>query len=305
MNVDARARNSATGHMPKPGDQDRSWRLWHRPWLRAFWNRAYKENITGLSGMVAYNLMLAVFPFALLVLFIFGQVVNSSDIELSVVRDIQRLFPNIEQGTLQHAIDRVRASSTTIGIAAAVGGIWIGASFWGAMDTAFCRIYHVQCRGWVQQKRWSLVMLLALLLLLAASVTVPTVESAVLTSANSLPFGLDKWGAVRTAIVVIGGLFATFLIISAIYWAVPKGHMPWRSVWPGALFFALVTSAGNYIFPLYLTSVSDLHRIGGTIGFILIALVWFYAISLVMLAGAVINSLRHEQDDTGSLPLDG
>jgi YihY family inner membrane protein len=305
MNVDARARNSATGHMPKPGDPDRSWRLWHRPWLRAFWNRAYKENITGLSGMVAYNLMLAVFPFALLVLFIFGQVVNSSDIELSVVRDIQRLFPNIEQDTLQHAIDRVRASSTTIGIAAAVGGIWIGASFWGAMDTAFCRIYHVQCRGWVQQKRWSLVMLLALLLLIAASVTVPTVESAVLTSANSLPFGLDQWGAVRTAIVVIGGLFATFLIISAIYWAVPKGHMPWRSVWPGALFFALVTSAGNYIFPLYLNNISDLHRIGGTIGFILIALVWFYAISLVMLAGAVINSLRHEQDDTGSLPLDG
>ena len=132
--------------------------------------------------MVAYNLMLAVFPFALLVLFVFGQVVNSPDIEHSVILDIQRLFPNIEQDTLQNAIDRVRASSTTIGIAAIVGGIWIGASFWGAMDTAFCRIYHVECRGWVQQKRWSLVMLLGLvLLLLAASVTVPTVESAVLS----------------------------------------------------------------------------------------------------------------------------
>ena len=176
MSVDERTQQRDRHMEP---DLTRRWHFWRHPWLRAFWNRAYKENITGLSGMVAYNLMLAVFPFALLVLFIFGQVVNSSDIELSVVRDIQRLFPNIEQETLQHAIDRVRASSTTIGIAAAVGGIWIGASFWGAMDTAFCRIYHVECRGWVQQKRWSLVMLLALLLLLAASVTVPTVESAV------------------------------------------------------------------------------------------------------------------------------
>jgi uncharacterized BrkB/YihY/UPF0761 family membrane protein len=67
----------------------------------------------------------------------------------------------------------------------------------------------------------------------------------------------------------------------------------------------VITAGGNYIFPLYLNNISDLHRIGGTIGFILIALVWFYAISLVMLAGAVINSLRHEQDDTGSLPLNG
>ena len=41
--------------------------------LRVFWERAYRENITGLSAMVAYNLALALFPFALLVLFIFGQ----------------------------------------------------------------------------------------------------------------------------------------------------------------------------------------------------------------------------------------
>jgi membrane protein len=295
-------RSIDTRSEPRP---NAPWQLWRRPWLRAFWNRAFKENITGLAGMVAYNLMLAVFPFVLLVLFVFGQVVNSPDIEHSVVLDIQRLFPNIEQGTLQVAIDRVRASSTTIGIAAIIGGIWIGASFWGAMDTAFCRIYHVECRGWVQQKRWSLVMLLGLVLLLLASVTVPTVESAVLSSANDLPFGLSDFGALRTLIVVIGGLVATFLIISAIYWAVPKGHMPWRSVWPGALFFSVTTAGGNYIFPLYLNNISDLHRIGGTIGFILVALVWFYAISLVLLAGAVINSLRHERDDTGSLPVDG
>ena len=48
-----------------------------RGYLRAFWHRAYEENITGLAGMVAYNLVLALFPFALLVLFIFGQVLQS------------------------------------------------------------------------------------------------------------------------------------------------------------------------------------------------------------------------------------
>ena len=93
--------------------------------------------------------------------------VDSPEIEESVILDLQRLFPNIEQDALENAIDRVRDSSTTIGVAAIVGGLWIGASFWGAMDTAFCRIYHVECRGWVEQKRFSLVMLAALTLLLA------------------------------------------------------------------------------------------------------------------------------------------
>ena len=56
-----------------------------RPWLKAFWHRAYQENVTGLSAMVAYNLMLAVFPFALLVLFVFGQVLKIEGVETSVV----------------------------------------------------------------------------------------------------------------------------------------------------------------------------------------------------------------------------
>ena len=49
-------------------------------------------------------------------------------------------------GRADHAqghLDHIRDSSTTIGLAAAIGALWIGTSFWGAMDTSFCRIYHV------------------------------------------------------------------------------------------------------------------------------------------------------------------
>ena len=48
--------------------------------------------------------------------------------------------------------------------------------------------------------------------------------------------------------------------------------------------------------------MSGLSRFGSTLGFVLIALIWFYALSLALLAGAVINSLRHELHDTGTLP---
>ena len=47
--------------------------------LRVFWERAYRENITGLAAMVAYNLALALFPFALLILFVFGQVIENDE----------------------------------------------------------------------------------------------------------------------------------------------------------------------------------------------------------------------------------
>jgi membrane protein len=227
----------------------------HRPrrWLAAFWHRAYSENVTGLSAMVAYNLMLAVFPFTLLVLFIGGQVLKIHGVETSVLNDLQRLFPNTESQTLSDVLDKIENNSATIGIAAFVGSIWIGASFWGAMDTAFCRIYHVPCRGWIEQKRFSFAMLGVVLLFIAASIFVPTLESSLVSSTDKLPFGLSA------------GL-------------------------------------ANWLFPLYLTNVSSLSRLGSTLGFVLIALLWFYILSLAIMAGAVINSLRFEYLETGELP---
>ena len=87
-----------------------------------------------------------------------------------------------------------------------------------------------------------------------------------------------------------------------IFWAVPKGHMPWRAVWPGAAFVTIAAGLANWLFPIYLSNVSSLSRFGSTLGFILIALLWFYVLSLALMAGAVINSLRHELHDTGELP---
>ncbi len=273
-----------------------------RSWLRAFWNRAYRENVTGLSAMVAYNLMLAVFPFALLVLFVFGQVLKIGGVETSVLSDLKRLFPNVEQQTLTDALVRIEDNSTTIGIAAFVGSLWIGASFWGAMDTAFCRIYHVECRGWIEQKRFSFTMLGVVLLFIAASIFVPALESGIVTSTDRLPFGLADIKAIGTAALLGAAVLITFGICCVIFWAVPKGHMPWRAVWPGALFVTIAATIANWLFPIYLSNVSSLSRFGSTLGFILIALLWFYLLSLGMLAGAVINSLRHELRETGEMP---
>jgi YihY family inner membrane protein len=274
----------------------------HRPWLAAFWHRAYRENITGLAAMVAYNLMLAVFPFALLVLFIFGQVLKIGGVEASVLDDLQRLFPNVEQHTLTDVLGRIEGNTTTIGIAALLGSLWIGASFWGAMDTAFCRIYHVDCRSWLEQKRFSFVMLVVVALFIAASVTLPTIEATLVSSTDRLPLGLSDIKAIDTVLLIAAALLITFLICAVIFWAVPKGHMPWRAVWPGALFVTLTAGLANWLFPLYLNNVSSLSQFGSTLGFVLIALLWFYVLSLAILVGAVINSLRHELHDTGSLP---
>jgi membrane protein len=259
----------------------------------AFWRKAYEENVTGLSGMVAYNLLLSIFPFALVVLFIAGRVLRSAELQASLLADLQRIFPTAADSTLSEGIRRLQETSPTVGIAALVASIWFGASFWGALDTAFCRIYHCECRTWVQQKIFALGMFLVVMLFVAATVIVPTVQALLVSGARDLPLGLSDVKGLVYAMTLSIGVAVLFVTLCSIYRLVPKAAMPWAAVWPGALGATAAIGVVDLAFPLYLDNISTL-RVGTSAVFVLIALVWFYVIAIIVLAGAVINELRFE-----------
>jgi membrane protein len=259
-----------------------------------FWRKSYEDNLTGLASMVAYNLLVSIFPVALVALFVAGRVLRSPDLEHSVLLDLQQLFPSAAESTLTEAVRRLQEASTTVGILAIVASVWFASSFWGSLDTAFGQIYHRGCRTWIRQKLFAVGMFGVVLLFIVATVSVPALQSLLLASAEDLPFGLSSVRALVYGVSLIAGLTILFLALCLTYALVPAGRMPWRCVWPGALGATLAIGALDWAFPLYLQNVSTL-RAGTTFVFVLIALVWFYALALIVLAGAVVNELRFEQ----------
>ena len=242
--------------------------------------------------MVAYNLLLSIFPLALLALFIGGRVLQEPDLEQSVLADLRQLFPTATDDTLTSALERVRTTSTSFGVVALVSSIYISTTFWGALDTAFCRIYALPCRGWLQQKRFALGMLVVVLLFMASTVLVPAVQSLLVAGAEDLPFGLSSIPGVLFVGTLIAGLALLFGILCVVYWTVPNERMPWRVVWPGALGATLTIGLVDYIFPAYIANVSAIGQFGTTFVFVLIVLLWFYALALIILLGAVVNAYR-------------
>jgi uncharacterized BrkB/YihY/UPF0761 family membrane protein len=210
-----------------------------------------------------------------------------------VLKDAETIFPSAAETTLSEAINRLEQSSTTVGIVAVISSLWVSASFWGALDTAFCRIYQLPCRSWVRQKLFGFGMLVVVLVFIAASVIVPTLQSLLVTSAEDLPFGLAATSDVVYWATIGLGLCVLFIALCITYWAVPKGAIPWACVWPGALGATLAAGVLDFVFPIYISNASTL-RIGSSAVFVLIALVWFYILALIVLAGAVINELRFE-----------
>src|SRR5205823_9443206 len=142
-------------------------------------------------------------PLARAALFTTGNVLQSHTLEVRMVADLRRLFPSTTEATMNRVLNHVRDDAAGFGVIAIVTSIWFGSSFWGALDTAFCRIYHVECRKWVQQKRFAVLMLVVVLLLMAATVAVPTAQSLLLRGAHKLPFGLAHVSGLVFAVTAV------------------------------------------------------------------------------------------------------
>lgn len=260
--------------------------------MQRFWRIAYEANITGMASMIAYNMLLGIIPVALLGLFVAGQVLSSHAVQHSVLQDLQEVFPGTAEHTLDSLLDQVRSSTTGTGVLALVASLWLGSSFWGALDTAFDKIYHGPSRGWLKQKRFAVSMLIVVLLFMVATVSIPTVQSLLRAGANQLPFDL----AHVTVLIYAGSLAFSLALLFAclviIYSRVPHMKVPWRAVWPGALSATIAIALVDYAFPAYLTNISTIARFGTTIVFVLIMLGWFYVLALIILGGAIVNAMR-------------
>ena len=135
----------------------------------------------------------------------------------------------------------------------------------------------------MRQKLFALGMFSVVLLFIVATVSVPAAQSLLTSGTNDLPFGLSDVRGLVYGISLVAGIVVLFIALCATYALVPSGRMPWRCVWPGAVGATLAIGVLDYVFPLYLHNVSTL-RAGTTFVFVLIALVWFYALAIIVLA---------------------
>ena len=260
--------------------------------------RPTRTTSPGIAAMVAYNLLLSIFPLALVALFVAGRCspperrgVGGARPRAAVPRrgreHADRRAP-ARPGVLDHR------SASSPSSPRLVLRLVLGRARHGVLPDL-----PPPCRSWVRQKLFGLGMLVVVLLFIVASVAVPALQALLVTGAEDLPFGLAEVRGLVYGCRSPLGLVLLFGALCLTYRLVPEGAIPWRCVWPGALGATVAMGSSTTRFPLYLSNVSTL-RIGTSFVFVLIALVWFYVLALILLAGAVVNELRRASNTAES-----
>ncbi len=78
--------------------------------------------------------------------------------------------------------------------------------------------------------------------------------------------------------------------IQIVYFALPARRLPWRLFSPGSVVASLGWLLGSLAFAFYINSFADYQRMYGSLGDLVILMIWFYFSSLFLLVGGEMDS---------------
>jgi membrane protein len=255
-----------------------------------------EKNLSLAAAGSAYYAFLAI-PSALTALIaLYGLAFNPADVEGQVTA-MRGVMPQQAIQLISVQLKTLTShSAQTLGIGLAIsllvalwGALWSTTSMMSALNMAY---------GEEEKRSFVRYYLTAFALTVAAVVfaVVALALIAVLPAAiGMLPFGgFDKMVAtiVRWPLLIMLILFA----LAFLYRYAPSREEPkWRWVSWGAVAAALLWIAGSALFSVYVADFATYNRTYGSLGAVVVLLVWLYVSSYAVLCGAELNAeIEHQ-----------
>jgi membrane protein len=252
---------------------------------------ASEDDCLGLAAQLAYYFFLALFP-AILFVFALTSFFPVTDV---LNQGVQALAPFLPAEVVRFLTDQLtrvaNADSGGILTLGVLGAIWSSSAAVVAIIDALNAAYDIEeGRPWwkVRLLAIGLTLGLATLILVALSLIVAGPAVAEYLGTN-LGFGngfLWTWKILQWPL-------AFFLVSTAfgiVYYFAPDADQDWVWITPGAVMGTVVWLAVSLAFRLYVTNFTDYNATYGTVGGVVVLLLWFYLAGLALLLGAEMNA---------------
>lgn len=257
----------------------------------------------GLAAQLAFYFFLALFP-TLLFLIALASFLPADDLVGTVVSMLQGVAPAeviaIVRDQLAKIAEGDQAGLLSFGVAAAV---WSSSTAMVTIVSALNRAYDVEdARPWWQQRliAIALTMGVSAFLLLATTLVLagPEIAEAVNTRFR-LGGGVElTWKVVQWPLA-----FALVtLAVAFIYYFAPDVDQDWVWITPGSLVATALWLAGSLGFRAYVVNFGAYNETYGTLGGVMVLMLWLYLSGLVIVIGAELNAEIEHASPHGKAP---
>lgn len=281
----------------------------HAPWttiVQHTFHQFHENDLFTPAAAMSYFGLLALFP-ALLVMLVIG---NRFAAGSEALTRIVELYP----GSREFLRATIR-SLAEVGwggiISAVVVTLWAGSWVFAVVERALNRIWGTRPRGFMHGRALTLGMIGAVGLLLIVSVFLTSILVGIQQLIDQLPVRIVRrsaWmafinNAFWQMLFASAGALVTIALFAVVYRFVPNGRVTIRDTLPSAVVAGLLWEVAKYIFA---SSLRYFHydEIYGSVGAVVAVLTWSYVSSLILMFGAQLSVVLHQEHATEELSVE-
>jgi membrane protein len=259
------------------------------------------DHATTLAAAQAYYYLLAIVPLLILLLSILPYLQIDPQ---RAVDFIGTVLPGEMASTFQDTIVSVvttpRGGLLTFGI---LGTLWSASNAMTAFIEAINQAYDVEeTRSFIKLKLTAIVLTLFMLVAVIVALILPIFGGTIIdmiTRILSLPpeteilFQVLRW---VISIVVMS------IVLAFLYKFAPNKHFPFKEVIVGAVIATVLWQVVSLGFSFYVSNFSSYSDTYGSLGGLIVLMLWFFLTGLILVVGGEINALRHKRKNVKNAP---
>jgi membrane protein len=265
------------------------------------------------AAALSYYTIFSLPALLVLMLMLIGSVMDPADVRGGVESQIQSLMGPSAGDQVRTIIEEAeqRPSSGLLPTVLGILGLIFGATgALGQLQKTLNRAWNVEpdpqqggIKSFLAKRVFSLGIILVIAFLLLVSLVISAALSGVGDRLGTvLPSGLS--GPVLQISNLLISLGVIALLFAAMFKVLPDAKISWRSVWPGALFTAVLFVVGKSLIGLYLGR-SNPGEAYGAAGSLAVLLLWVYYSAIILLFGAEFTETWAEKRGEGIEPESG
>jgi membrane protein len=264
---------------------------------------AWDDDVLNLAAQQAYYFFFALFPALLFVIAVasFFPVQGMID---TVVQMLARFAPEDVTKIITEAMTSLsKQNSGGILTFALLVAIWSSSGAMVSIITTLNTAYDVtESRPWWKTRLLAIGLTIGIAVFIIVSMFLiiagPTVAENIAARMNLGPVFTWSWWVLQWPVVL--ALVAT--AIGLIYYFAPDVEQDWVWITPGSVLAALLWVAVSIVLKLYYQLVPSANAAYGTIGGIMVLMLWFYVSGIALLLGAEVNAEIEHASPYGKQP---
>ncbi|MBO1001435.1 YihY/virulence factor BrkB family protein [Pseudogracilibacillus auburnensis] len=257
--------------------------------------RIDEADVTGLSAQLAYFFLLSLFPFLLFLVTLVGflPIDDRAIIEILGTYLPEEVIAMID-ANLTHLITNRSGGLLSIGI---IGTLWSASNGFNAITKSFNKAYRVdEKRSFFVNRLVAFGLMIGLVLVIAIALLLSVFGRIIGEKVFGL-FGLydliQSWNFIRWTFSTI----TFFIVFFILYKLAPNEKIKIKHAMWGAMFTTALWQITSLVFAFYVNTLGNYSATYGSLGTVIVLMIWFYLSGIIITTGGVINAYMKDRSE--------